>query len=424
MKKILAIVLSIVMAFSVTAIPAAAVDAVNDEAQTADTVIDDASDVIDSAKDVYDNIVAEDSVAAVNGLFDFAQKLAKAIHSLVHTLSEIFDFNCPFCDEKTEEPVADPYEDYTKASTAEELGAALTQGGNIVITDEIVLKGENSGLSNLSGDATLKSEEIIDLNGQTIINSTTTVKDYNVIFYVGSSGENKGNLTITGNGTVKFDQTVDSGSYTAVVYARGNSKVTIENGTYDATTDSTYDVCVWATGNSAVTINDGTFINGSGDLIYVGGAANVVINGGFFNAGDPLQTLNIRDGETGTITLYGGTFVNYDPTTALDKGFTVAKGYEVVAETQSNGDVWYTVQVNEIDTADDVINALKSAESGETVILAADIEIAGNLFVPVGVTLDGNGHALTKVSVYVNDGATLKNIIFKRKQSRKLILCL
>ena len=47
----------------------------------------------------------------------------------------------------------------------------------------------------------------------------------------------------------------------------------------------------------------------------------------------------------GTITVTGGTFVNYDPSTGDDNlgGSFVADGYKVVSETQSNGDVWYTV---------------------------------------------------------------------------------
>ena len=47
----------------------------------------------------------------------------------------------------------------------------------------------------------------------------------------------------------------------------------------------------------------------------------------------------------GTITVTGGTFVNYDPSTGDDNlgGSFVADGYKVVSETQSTGDVWYTV---------------------------------------------------------------------------------
>ena len=48
--------------------------------------------------------------------------------------------------------------------------------------------------------------------------------------------------------------------------------------------------------------------------------------------------------KNGVITIYGGTFINFDPRVSHDSdGSYVAEGYEVLEETQSNGDVWYTV---------------------------------------------------------------------------------
>ena len=49
---------------------------------------------------------------------------------------------------------------------------------------------------------------------------------------------------------------------------------------------------------------------------------------------------------TAKIVVKGGTFVNFDPSncTAEGEGTNfVAPGYKVVSETQSNGDIWYTV---------------------------------------------------------------------------------
>ena len=56
--------------------------------------------------------------------------------------------------------------------------------------------------------------------------------------------------------------------------------------------------------------------------------------------------LNQQNGNSGTVTVKGGTFVNFDPSNCTAEGAGtnfVAPGYKVVSETQANGDVWYTV---------------------------------------------------------------------------------
>ena len=80
------------------------------------------------------------------------------------------------------------------------------------------------------------------------------------------------------------------------------------------------------------------------------GGGTIVINGGFFRMeggtkDDVKYILNQNNTTHGTITVTGGTFVNYDPSTGDDNlgGSFVAGGYKVVSETQSNGDVRYTV---------------------------------------------------------------------------------
>ena len=99
MKKILALVLAMVMAFSLAAPAYAAVPQVDaDQISGAiGNVSDEASDAIDAATGICDSFKAGDYGAALTGAFDFAIELFEAIHSLIHTLSEIFDFDCPFC---------------------------------------------------------------------------------------------------------------------------------------------------------------------------------------------------------------------------------------------------------------------------------------------------------------------------------------
>ncbi len=79
----------------------------------------------------------------------------------------------------------------------------------------------------------------------------------------------------------------------------------------------------------------------------------IVIKGGLFSCdgidadGRPY-VLNQRDNSNGKITVYGGTFINCDPSKtgtepAGQNDNFVAPGYKVVSETKQNGDVWYTV---------------------------------------------------------------------------------
>lgn len=54
--------------------------------------------------------------------------------------------------------------------------------------------------------------------------------------------------------------------------------------------------------------------------------------------------LNQKNNNPGTITVKGGTFVNYDPSKGDDNlhGNFVADGYKAVTETHGS-DTWYTV---------------------------------------------------------------------------------
>ena len=151
----------------------------------------------------------------------------------------------------------------------------------------------------------------INLNG----NSLTTGTGHQPVITVGSSG----NLTITGDGTV--DASGGSENITAV---------TVDNG-------------------GKLTIKSGTFIGKDKNSCIYNNGGTIVIEGGFFKCEGPYNgkyyVLNQENSSSGTITVKGGTFVNYNPSTGDDNlgGNFVADGYKVVPETQTNGDVWYTV---------------------------------------------------------------------------------
>ena len=100
---------------------------------------------------------------------------------------------------------------------------------------------------------------------------------------------------------------------------------------------------------ATVTI-DGTSITAGSHCVYAQ-QGTITILDGFFSCEDSRMTLNCNDtayrNGSANIVVKGGTFVNFDPSNSLSEGNTpvsfVADGYKVISETQSNGDVWYTV---------------------------------------------------------------------------------
>lgn len=117
---------------------------------------------------------------------------------------------------------------------------------------------------------------------------------------------------------------------------------------------------IYAQNSGTVVINDGTFIftDESAAIAYcINGF--IEINGGFFqNTANPNAALlnmgnNLNYINNQKITLRGGTFVNWNP---MDSAFArpwtnpdvpalivLGDGYQIVSETQANGDIWYSV---------------------------------------------------------------------------------
>ena len=178
------------------------------------------------------------------------------------------------------------------------------------------------------------------------------------------------------------------------VFATGSdTNVTITGGYYDGGSGGEYNIAVWANGGANVTIKDGTFTvgadkNGDANSVIYSTGGNIVIEGGFFytnyNSNGFYYVLNQQNGNPGTITVKGGTFVNYDPSKGDDNlgGNFVPAGYSVISETKANGDTWYTVvegtAVKE-PTNEAFADAVASVENGGTVVLpAGDYTIPAN----------------------------------------------
>lgn len=136
------------------------------------------------------------------------------------------------------------------------------------------------------------------------------------------------------------------------VKAESGADITITGGAYDGGKGGN-NVCVWANSGSNVTIKDGTFTvggdaNETGNSVIYSYGGNITIEGGFFytnhSYNDKYYVLNLKNDMNGSITVKGGTFVNYNPSTGDDNkgGNFVADGYKVETSTHGN-DTWYTV---------------------------------------------------------------------------------
>ncbi len=184
----------------------------------------------------------------------------------------------------------------------------------------------------------------VDLNGYTI-NHDTEYQDgkstgYTYLFTTAYNGK----LTINGEGTINSH---NKEGCCNIVYAQGPSEVVINGGDFRTNKG----VAVWAGNGAKVTINGGSFISSNSasdeELIYSSGGIIDIFGGFFHNEEWENRPVNVADANRGTgfINIYGGTFVNFDPSTGGNDpdNIKVMDGYKVVSETQANGDVWYTV---------------------------------------------------------------------------------
>ena len=192
----------------------------------------------------------------------------------------------------------------------------------------------------------------------------------------------------------------------AVKASGRDTNVTITGGYYDGGNGGN-NICVYAMDGATVTIQGGTFTvgsdaSGAGNSVVESNGGNIVIEGGFFytnyNWRGFYYVLNQKNNNPGTITVKGGTFVNYDPSKGDDNlgGSFVANGYSVVSEKHGD-DTWYTVVKGTgviPGTQEDLNTAITDSTNKDvTVVMPADQTL----------TLD-NGIA--------NEGAKARNITF------------
>ena len=197
-----------------------------------------------------------------------------------------------------------------------ELKEALTNGGVVAVTEDI---------------KTNNSEDTAE--ARIVISQPTTLNLEKKIITPDDMGKNNVNFCAL---IVDADTTINAG----------------ENGGIDTGVNGGYGINVRK--GATVTINGGYYYGG-GTAVQVQ-EGTLVINGGTFACepfGDPYGynfLINCLDSAykngTAKVVIQGGTFINFDPYNCTAEGAHtnfVADGYKVVSQTQTNGDVWYTV---------------------------------------------------------------------------------
>ena len=158
--------------------------------------------------------------------------------------------------------------------------------------------------------------------------------------------------TFTGKATIDTGIIATKPNAIAVKAIGADADVTITGGTFDGGSGGN-NQCIHVANGATVTIKGGTFTVGSdakggGNSVIESNGGNIIIEGGFFqtdyNWRGFYYVLNQQNNNPGTITVKGGTFVNYDPSKGDDHlgGNFVADGYKVVSETHGS-DTWYKV---------------------------------------------------------------------------------
>lgn len=230
----------------------------------------------------------------------------------------------------------DPAFDAPAQNVYPELLAVAANGGSITLSEDVEL---SEPLVIAAG-----KNAVINLNGKTIKNSSTEI----AIMV-------NGDLTIDGDGNVDGGK----GGNNQAVHVKSGAKVTINGGNFSVGPDAS------GFGNSCIETSGG----------------DIVINGGHFESEAAYRgwyyVLNQNNSNPGTITVTGGTFVNYDPSTGDDYlgGNFVADGYESV--TASASPLTYEVEkcTAEVESCSDLYNLWADDNLKASYVLNIDNEM-------------------------------------------------
>lgn len=270
-------------------------------------------------------------------------------------------------------------------ATAQELAAAVAEGGEIRLTEDINL--DAIATTRATFGLFIEKDCVIDGNGYTITSNSEraiAVSGANNVtlknFTLQATGErgiqvqgNAKNVTIENVTAVSANYTVN------LAKSAGATVVTINN--CDLKGLNTVNV---AAPGSKVTVNNTTLrtednnnAEGYSTIAVNKDATNAIVN---MNGGEIIITgTNSEDTNGGSIQAEGGNIIFKDT-----KGNTTIKGcYFAIIY----GDYWYSFPTFEA--------ALAKAVEGETIVLLQDVTIESHLTINKNVNLDLNGKTIT-----------------------------
>ena len=243
-------------------------------------------------------------------------------------------------------------------------------------------------------------------------------------------------ITLTKGIVITKELTLDLGTYTisgptveelAVLEVNLGGKLTInadeEGGINSASQNNDCSIAVWARAGGEVVINGGFYTNVgalsvsngkacNNEMIYTSGnGSKITINAGYF-VGNVLNekwgtryTLNKHDSTNSTIVVNGGFFYNYNPEASLSENPVanfVAEGKIVV----SDGETYAVITPEEF-------AEYANFEEINYVSLHTDIDLAESWIITRELTLNLNGHTITRTNdtsnqtIRVNAGGDL-----------------
>lgn len=201
----------------------------------------------------------------------------------------------------------------------------------------------------------------LEAGGDVVVNADVALDYTNV---TGPTDGSSPMMVITADTTLDLQGTVAPNTATTTVSLPTTPVVmSIESGTTVIDGDGTISAEAGTNNSYGINVNGGNLVINGGNYYGAMTAVQVqkgslTINGGFFDLAPTIKELApsfstylvncidaaYKDGSA-TVTVTGGTFVNFDPSVSPEGAGTsyVADGYTVVSEPQGNGDVWYTV---------------------------------------------------------------------------------
>ena len=260
---------------------------------------------------------------------------------------------------------------------ADDLVAAMANGGTVILGDDIELTEATFMAGNYPAALHIDETTVLNLNGKKLEIDGEKLAFAMVI-------ENGGNLTITGEGTFYCDRL-------SCAVVGGGSTLTIENGSFIHPNST------------------GLFIEATPNYseYYKDTPATVNIYGGTFDCGaNPRYLLNEQAAYEGqSINVYGGSFKNFDPANGND-GSYLAGGIKSVKVEDENG-VWYHAMPDGTTMVSSAAELAAALANGESVILMNDVTVSEALAITGTPTIYGSGKTISRTAGYTGTVLTV-----------------